>query len=572
MVQGSSDMNEHDPIIDVLLNEKVVDEAQARAMLDRHNSSGESLFSIIKREMSLDEEQSAKVAAAAHNIEFVNLSPEMIDPMVAHLISQEVANRYGVIPVKREGRELTVAMGSPLDLRARDEIELKTGYKVVPVAATPHAIHQTIHYHFDVASLTKQTIASMRLKGDAVEEGKSLADKGDRLFGADSDPITKLVASIITGGIDLRASDIHIEPQESDLRVRYRVDGLLRRAIDIPASAQREVISQLKVLADMDISERRIPQDGHITVRHEEKEYDLRVSSLPAVGGEKIVLRILDKNAGRWSLDRVVTSAQDNERIRNLVANPYGMILLTGPTGCGKTTTLYSVLQLVNTPERNIVTVEDPVEYRLPGITQVQVKPVAGVTFASTLRSILRQDPNVILIGEIRDLETAEIAISAALTGHLVLSTLHTNDAAGAISRLISIGIPPFLVASALLGVVAQRLVRTLCPKCKELHTPGEEERKVIGNEPAAKQRLFRAKGCNHCYGSGYLGRKSVYEILCVSQAIKHMIGDGRSDATIKEQAIVEGMRTLRTSALEEVRSGVTTADEIMRVVDVKSG
>jgi len=562
-------MSEHDPIIDVLLSEKVLDEAQARVLLDRHKASGESLFSIIHRELSLDEEQSAKVAAAAQSIEFVNLAPEMIDPMVAHLISQEVANRHGAIPVKREGRELKVAMSSPQDLRARDEIELKTGYRVVPVAATAHAIHQAIHYHFDVASLTKQTIASMRLKGDAAEEGKSSADKSDRLFGPDSDPITKLVASIIRGGIDARASDIHIEPQESDLRVRYRVDGLLRRAIDIPASAQREVISQLKVLADMDISERRIPQDGHITVRHEEKEYDLRVSSLPAVGGEKIVLRILDKNAGRWSLDRVITSAQDNERIRDLAANPYGMILLTGPTGCGKTTTLYSVLQLVNTPERNIVTVEDPVEYHLPGITQVQVRPVAGVTFASTLRSILRQDPNVILIGEIRDLETAEIAISAALTGHLVLSTLHTNDAAGAVSRLVSIGIPPFLVASSLLGVAAQRLVRTLCPKCKEPCTPGEEEHGPPG-EPVMAGGLYRGKGCNNCFGSGYQGRKSVYEILCVSQAIKRMIVEGCSDAAIKEQGVAEGMRTLRNSALDEVRNGVTTIDEIMRVVDLK--
>jgi type IV pilus assembly protein PilB len=563
-------MSEYDPIIAVLLNEKVLDEARARALQEQHVATGESLLSIVKRELSLDDEQSAKVAAAAHNIEFVNLSPDMIDPMVAHLISQEVADRYSAIPVRKEGHELIVAMSSPLNLRARDEIELKTGYKVNPVAATPQAVHQAIRYHFDVANLTKQTIASMRLKGDA-DENKSAADKSQRLFDADSDPITKLVASIIQGGIDARASDIHIEPQEADLRVRYRVDGLLRKAIEIPASAEREVVSQLKVLADMDISERRVPQDGHITVRREDREYDLRVSSLPAVGGEKIVLRILDKNAGRWSLERVVTSAQDNKRIRDLVANPYGMILLTGPTGCGKTTTLYSVLQLVNTPERNIVTVEDPVEYRLPGITQVQVKPVAGVTFASTLRSILRQDPNIILIGEIRDLETAEIAVSAALTGHLVLSTLHTNDAAGAVSRLVSIGIAPFLVASSLLGAVAQRLVRTLCPKCKELYTPGEEERRLLGGAPATRDRLYRGKGCQNCYGSGYQGRKSVYEVLSLSPAIKRMIVDGKSDASIKEQAVEEGMRTLRASALDEVRSGGTTIEEVMRVVDLKS-
>jgi len=565
-------MDKYDPIIAVLLSEKVLDESRAQALVNWHVATGESLLSIVRRELSLDEEQSAKVVAAAHNMEFVNLSPEMIDPMVAHLISQEVANRYSAIPMRKQGHELMVAMSSPLNLRARDEIELKTGYKVIPVAATPQAVHQAIRYHFDVTNLTKQTIASMRLKGDAADDGKSTAGKSDRLFDADNDPVTRLVASIIQGGIDARASDIHIEPQESDLRVRYRVDGLLRRAINIPASAQREVISQLKVLADMDISERRVPQDGHITVRREDREYDLRVSSLPAVDGEKIVLRILDKHAGRWSLDRVVTSAQDNKRIRDLVANPYGMILLTGPTGCGKTTTLYSVLQLVNTPERNIVTVEDPVEYRLPGITQVQVKPAAGVTFASTLRSILRQDPNVILIGEIRDLETAEIAVSAALTGHLVLSTLHTNDAAGAVSRLVSIGIAPFLVASSLLGVVAQRLVRTLCPKCRELCISAEEDRKLIGGLPVATERLYRGKGCPNCNGSGYQGRKSIYEILCVSPAIKRMIVEGRSDAVIKEQAIGEGMRTLQMSALDEVRSGVTTIDEIVRVVDVKGG
>jgi type IV pilus assembly protein PilB len=563
-------MNEHDPIIAVLLNEKVLGEADARALLEQHQRTGETLLSIIKREVSLDDEQSMKVLAAAHQIEFVNLSAEMIDPMVAHLINQDVADRHGAIPIRKEGRELTVAMSSPLDFRARDEIELKTGYKVVAVAATAQAIHQAIHYHFNVANATKQTIASMRLKGE-VDENRP-ADKTDRIFAGD-DPITKLVASVIRGGIDTRASDIHIEPQESELCVRYRVDGLLRKAVSIPASAQREVVSHIKILADMDISERRIAQDGHITIRHEEKDYDLRVSSLPAVGGEKIVLRILDKNAGRWSLDRVVTSPEDNRKVRDLVANPYGMILLTGPTGSGKTTTLYSLLQLVNTPERNIVTVEDPVEYRLPGITQVQVKPVSGVTFASTLRSILRQDPDVILIGEIRDLETAEISVSAALTGHLVFSTLHTNDAAGAVSRLVSLGVPPFLVASSLLGAVAQRLVRTVCPNCRQPHSPGEEERRLVqhGDATGGTPQLYRGARCHACNQTGYRGRKSIYEILCVSPAIKRMIVDGQSDAVLKEQAVAEGMRTLRASAIDEVRNGTTTMEEIMRVVDLKS-
>jgi type II secretory ATPase GspE/PulE/Tfp pilus assembly ATPase PilB-like protein len=310
-----------------------------------------------------------------------------------------------------------------------------------------------------------------------------------------------------------------------------------------------------------------------VATEHEGREYDLRVSSLPSVGGEKIVLRILDKTVDRWSLDKVVTSPQDNKVFRELARNPYGMLLLTGPTGCGKTTTLYSVLQLVNTPERNIVTVEDPVEYCLDGITQVQVKPVAGMTFPSALRSILRQDPDIILIGEIRDRETAEIAIGAALTGHLVLSTLHTNDAAGAISRLTNLGVPSFLVGSALIGSVAQRLLRMCCPKCKRLYEATERDRKILfGDAENAKDEmeLWSGAGCGHCYQSGYVGRKSVYEILRVSRPIQRLIVGGASDDAVKQLAVDEGMRTLRTAAAREVLDGRTTVDEMTRVIDVE--
>ncbi len=566
-------MNDCDPIISFLVDEKVISPAHVESLAEKSRQTGESLPALLKRQKLVDDEQLARAVAAVNRFEFVNLSPEMIDPIVAHLISHELANRHGVIPVKREGQKLSVAMSAPLDLRARDEIELKTGYQVIPVAATPHAVQQAIHYHFDVANVTKQAIASMRLKGDAEQDVRAAGDKTEGLIGAGDDPITKLVASIIRGAIDAHASDIHMEPQTTELRVRYRVDGMLRRAVDVPISAQAEVISHLKILAQMDISEKRIPQDGHITLRHEGQEYDLRVSSLPSIGGEKIVLRILDKNASRWSLDEVVTSPDDNRKFRELAANPYGMLLLTGPTGSGKTTTLYSVLQLVNTPQRNIVTVEDPVEYRLPGITQVQVKPTAGMTFASALRSILRQDPDIILIGEIRDLETAEIAISAALTGHLVLSTLHTNDAAGAVSRLVNIGIPPFLVASALLGTVAQRLVRVVCPRCRQAYDPDPQERDLLRGRPhpGDSGRLFRGAGCHFCYQTGYRGRKAIYEILPVSQKIRRMILEGAGDTHLTEQAVNEGMRTLRRNALDEAVRGVTTLDELMRVVDLKS-
>jgi type IV pilus assembly protein PilB len=490
--------------------------------------------------------------------------------MVAHLVSQELANRYNAIPLKRTGESLVVAMGSPLDLAARDEIELKTGYAVVPVAAAPHAIRQAIQHHFDVANVTKQVIASMRLKKDPAMEAAE-ARKHERRYDND-DPISKLVSSIIRGAIAARASDIHIEPQEPDVRVRYRVDGTLRDTVRVPASVQLEVVSHIKIMADMDISERRIPQDGHVTIEYEGRDYDLRVSSLPAVGGEKIVFRILDKTVERWSLDRVVTSPEDNKVFRELAKNPYGMLLLTGPTGCGKTTTLYSVLQLVNKPEKNIVTVEDPVEYCLDGITQVQVKPVAGMTFPAALRSILRQDPDIILIGEIRDRETAEIAIGAALTGHLVLSTLHTNDAAGAISRLTNLGIPPFLVGSALIGSVAQRLLRTCCPRCKKPYSASSQEKKLLdrtGKRPARLQ-LWSGEGCNHCYQSGYIGRKSVYEILAVSRTIQQMIVSGTNDDAIKQQALSEGMRTLKMAAVGEVLAGQTTVDEMTRVIDVE--
>ncbi|MBN1360708.1 MAG: type II/IV secretion system protein [Sedimentisphaerales bacterium] len=566
-------MNERDPVIAVLSDENVLDPAVLESVLERHRDTGDSVVSILKRDNLLSEDEFTRIVARANGIDFVDLSAEKIDPMVAHLVAHDLASRANIIPMKHHEGSLLVAMGAPLDLATRDEIELKTGYRVVPVAAAPTAIEQAIQYHFDEANVTKQVIASMRLKEDA-GAGAGESDKHIRTLTAGDDPISKLVASIIKGAIAARASDIHIEPQWPDVRVRYRVDGTLRDTVRIPGSVQQEVVSHIKIMADMDISERRIPQDGHMTFEYDNREYDLRVSSLPSVGGEKMVLRILDKTVQRWALDKVVISPEDNERFRELVANPYGMILLTGPTGSGKTTTLYSVLQLINTPERNIVTVEDPVEYCLKGITQVQVKPVAGMTFPSALRSILRQDPDVILIGEIRDHETAEIAIGAALTGHLVLSTLHTNDAAAAISRLANLGVSPFLLGSALLGTVAQRLVRTCCPKCRQANEATEVEQILLFGEGKHRSdlQLWRGTGCSYCFQTGYVGRKSVYEILHVSQQITRMIVDGADDVTIKTQAVSEGMRTLRQAAVDMVLAGWTTVEEIMRVVDMDRG
>ncbi len=566
-------MKANDPIIAALASENVVDQTVLEKLIDSQNETGQSILSLLRQENLLNEEQILKAVAAVNDIEYVELTVDMVDPMIAHLISRDLATRHNVIPIRRQEGALVVAMSAPWDLAARDEIEVKTGYRVVPVAANPTFIKQAIQRQFDEVDITKQVVASMRLKADG-GIGSEKSENRTKSLQEGDDPISKLVSSIVRGAISSRASDIHIEPQPPDVRVRYRIDGTLRDTIRVPASVQQEIVSHIKILADMDISERRMPQDGHATMEHEDAEYDLRVSSLPAVGGEKVVLRILDKRVERWSFDKVVASRQDNGAFRQLACNPYGMLLLTGPTGSGKTTTLYSVLQLINKPDRNIVTVEDPVEYRLDGITQVQVKPIAGMTFPSALRSILRQDPDVILIGEIRDRETAEIAIGAALTGHLVLSTLHTNDAAGAVSRLINLGIPPFLVGSALLGSAAQRLLRTCCPKCKTPYRASESEVRILygDSRPGDDLQLWRGSGCSHCYQTGYMGRKSIYEILSVSRHVQRMIIDKVDDDAIKEYAVHEGMRTLRMAAINEVLEGHTTIDEIMRVVDMERG
>jgi type IV pilus assembly protein PilB len=486
-------MDKKDPTIAFLLEEKILDESSATKLVQECESSGKSLISLLKSQKLIDQDQLTQLTAKTNDIEFVTLSSDMIDPVAVRLVSYDMAHQHTLIPVRIEKDSLCVAMSSPLNLSIRDAITTKTGYKVIPLAATTESIRQAISYHYNLESVTKQDIVAMRLKYSSDPEAKAKKSKTQSAKVADA-PIVRLVDSIITGAINARASDIHIEPQEPDMRVRYRVDGILVNAIEVPSSAQREVISHIKILADMDISERRMPQDGHISYDHNDKNYDLRISSLPAVGEEKIVIRVLDTTTSLASLDQIVKDPQDYEKVISMVGSPYGMILLTGPTGSGKTTTLYSIIEHLNTPDRNIVTIEDPVEYRLKGITQVQVKDDIGRTFASGLRSILRQDPDIILVGEIRDFETAEIAVSAALTGHLVLSTIHTNDAAGAISRLIRLGIPPFQVASSLLGAVAQRLIRTTCPDCKEEYQLSAEELELLSTEekPEKNVKFYR--------------------------------------------------------------------------------
>ena len=561
-------MFKEETILSYLRDNHILDDSAVAGLLEKHAGSGESLISILKADNLVTEDDITKIVAAANKLEFINLSSDMVDPIAAHLLGHELVSQYNVIPIRLEKDKLTVAMSSPLNLAVREQIESKTGYRVIPVAATALAIKQAIMYHFNVRNVTRQDIVSIRMKKPAAvaQEVKSKYEMNK----ASNAPVTRLVASIINGAIEAKASDIHIEPQEPDIKVRYRIDGILRDAIEVPANVQREVVSHIKILADMDISEKRAPQDGHIALSFNGRNYDLRVSTLPAVGGEKIVIRILDKDSGTWTIDQVFKSRFDNERFREIIANPYGMILITGPTGSGKTTTLYSALQHLNTPERNLITVEDPVEYRLMGATQVQVKPAAGMTFASSLRSILRQDPDVILIGEIRDFETAEMAIRAALTGHLVLSTLHTNDAAGAVSRLVNIGIPPFLVASSLLGTVAQRLVRRICSHCKEPCEATQEDIDMLGSQYKPGMKLYHGAGCGACFKTGYLGRRSIYEILPMTAEMRKLVVSGASDDAIKQTAISEGMKSLSASGIEAVMDGDTTVQELLRVIDMR--
>ncbi|OHB59071.1 MAG: hypothetical protein A2173_08210 [Planctomycetes bacterium RBG_13_44_8b] len=564
-----ADTNTENTTIQTIRQLGILDDEQLAELEKLAGSGGKSILSLLKGKNLVNDEQLAKIIAADQKVEFVTLSPDMVDPITAHMIPYELSNEHNLIGVRTEENKLFVAMSSPMNLAARDQIEMRTGCKVVPLAATPGAIKTAIRFHFNVQNVTKQTIASMRMEKQQQIKQVDILDK----LQDSQDPISSLVSSIITGAIDSRASDIHIEPQEKDLVIRYRIDGVMRKELDIPSTAQAEVLSHIKILANMDISEKRLPQDGHITTFRKQGEFDLRVSSLPSVTGEKIVIRILDKSGNRWNLNDVATNKEDNKKLRSLIENPYGIILLTGPTGSGKTTTLYSLLQLLNTGRNNIVTVEDPVEYRLAGITQVQVNTKAGLTFASALRSILRQDPDIILIGEIRDLETAEIAVSAAMTGHLVLSTLHTNDAAGAISRLISLGIPPFLLASSLLGAVAQRLIKISCRHCRETYAANEEQKRLlIGDAQSDKELLLvRNKGCDNCRKTGCTGRKAIYEILAVSAAVRRLIINNRSDTEIKERAINEGMKTLRTSGIEEVLLHNATMEELWQVVDMQA-
>jgi type IV pilus assembly protein PilB len=507
------------------------------------------------------------VAALAKQVglSFVDLSDHPVDAHAASLLPEAVARRYRALPVGYEDNRLVVAMADPANLYALDDIRTITGMEIKPVVATAGDIDAAIRKYSRFDESVEQVVSEA---SQALEEDDTTLER--MAAAVDEGPIVKMVNMLITQALTDRASDIHIEPTERDLRVRYRVDGVLHEVMHSPKNLQAGLISRLKVMAEINIAERRIPQDGRISLTVQSKSLDLRVATLPTVYGEKVVIRILDKSSVLLKLGELGFIEDSYKRYEDAFTRPYGAVLVTGPTGSGKSTTLYATLNSINKPDKNIITVEDPVEYRLPGINQVQINSKAGLTFASALRSILRSDPDIILIGEIRDHETALIAVESALTGHLVLSTLHTNDAPSALPRLIEMGVEPYLVASSVDCVVAQRLARKLCPKCKEPYRPERIELEVAGFAPDEVEdidELYRPVGCANCARTGFRGRLGLYEVMPTSEEIERLTVERVSSDVIRRVAREAGMATLREDGLQKVKRGITSIEEVLRVV-----
>ncbi|MGZ5296686.1 MAG: GspE/PulE family protein [Actinomycetota bacterium] len=546
----------------ILIEQGLITSAQLEQALEEHRKTPKSLGRVLIDLGLIKEADLVRALAEQVGLEYVDLAEYHIDPSSTMLLPDALARRYRAIPIGERDGKLLVAMSDPANVYALDDIRTITNRDVQPVVATAADVEQAIQKFAgmdgQVEALASQ--ASEQLEGDDEQLEAALEEA----------PIVKLVQAIMTQAVGDRASDVHIEPTERDVRVRFRVDGVLHDTMHSPKNIQGGLISRLKVMADLNIAEKRVPQDGRISMRVGGRTLDLRVATLPTVYGEKIVIRVLDKSQALLRLEDLGFSDDSYKRFSASFSKPYGAILVTGPTGSGKSTTMYATLNILNQEDRNIITVEDPVEYRLDGVNQMQVNPKAGLTFASALRSILRADPDIVLIGEIRDKETATIAIEAALTGHLVLSSLHTNDAASAISRLVEMDVETFLVASAIDCVVAQRLFRLLCERCKEAYKPEHSELVAAGYPEwliPEIDTLFRPAGCSACSNTGFRGRAGLYEVMPMSEEIQRLTVDRASADELRKTAIEQGMMTLRDDGLEKARVGRTSIGEIARVV-----
>jgi general secretion pathway protein E len=507
------------------------------------------------------------------NIPFVSLKDLPPQAIMLESLSEKFMRQYKFVPLGLDDTILTIALNDPYDVFACDAVRMATGYDLVINLAREEEILDAVGRLFNTDTTSMGRIIEDIGRDDTEE--LSIEDEGDvdHLKDLASEaPVIRLVNLLITRAIELRASDIHLEPFEGDFKVRYRVDGVLHNEEAPPQRLQAAVISRIKIMAKLNIAERRLPQDGRIKLRVLGKEIDFRVSTLPTMFGESVVLRILDRESVILDLERLGFPEYDLKKFRDLINRPYGIILVTGPTGSGKTTTLYAGLSEINSPEKKIITVEDPIEYQLGGVNQVQVKSGIGLSFANILRSILRQDPDIIMIGEIRDAETAEIAIHSALTGHLVFSTLHTNDAAGAVTRLLEMGMENYLISSSLIGIMAQRLVRVICPECKVPYTPevGVMEELGISHSEVAKLDIFKGEGCKNCAHTGFRGRRGIYELLMINDDIRELILDKTPSNVIKEKGRSQGMQTLREAGWHKVKAGISTVSEVVRVTQVE--
>jgi len=509
-----------------------------------------------------------KALANQFGMEYISLAGVEIDQEVIDLVPGEVARRYKVVPVYKNDNTITVALSDPLDVETLDSLRYVLRCGVEGVVATPEEIEAALNHHYTASGLSAASMLQDMTEG-AVQTTTSTLDLTgeDNVTDADA-PIIKLVSLIILEAFRSRSSDIHLEPQEKKFRVRYRIDGVLHEVESPPKRLQSAIISRIKIMANMSIAEKRMPQDGRIQINVMGRDLDLRVSSIPSNHGESIVMRLLDKESLSLGLPKLGFFSDDQQTFERLIGLSDGIVLVTGPTGSGKTTTLYACLNYINKPDRKIITVEDPVEYQMSGINQVHVRSDIGLTFGAALRAMLRQAPNIIMIGEIRDLETAEIAVNASLTGHLVFSTLHTNDAPSAVTRLIDIGVKPFLVASSCRAIMAQRLVRKICERCKEPVKATDAELRLLG--PAAEQisaaNLFRGKGCSDCSYTGYRGRIGLFEIFLITDAVRHLIFERAPASVLRSKARELGMRTLREDGLRKVIAGQTTLEEVFRV------
>ncbi|MBI1894701.1 MAG: type IV-A pilus assembly ATPase PilB [Candidatus Rokubacteria bacterium] len=555
---------------DLLVKEGLLSSDQLLRAVGEQRRSNEPLSLILKRLGFLAEEQLLDFLSRKYGIPTINLSRIEVDPEVLKLVRKEIAQKYQVFPVRKVGKTLTLALSDPTVVLAIVDVQFATGLHVIPVLASEDTIRQAIEQNYDAADDIKKLMNQETAPDTGLElvERRETVDISEAKEGADEAPIIRFVNLIIADAISKRASDIHLEPYENVFRARYRIDGVLHDMMSPPKQMEAAILSRVKIMANLDIAERRLPQDGRISLKYQNREIDLRVSSLPTIFGEKIVLRILDKGGTILDLTQLGFEEEDLDRFKQAITTPFGMILVTGPTGSAKSTTLYAAVSTINNPEINIITAEDPVEYNIPGVNQVHVREDIGYGFGTALRSFLRQDPDVILVGEMRDLETAQIAIRAALTGHLVFSTLHTNDAPSTITRLLDMGLPPFLVSSSLLLVVAQRLVRRICLECREPVDVPLSALVDIGFKPeeADGVKAYVGKGCAACAQTGYRGRIAIHEVMWLSRELRDAIVRQQPANEIRKLAIKIGMRTLRQSGLRKVARGLTTIDEVLRV------